>query len=235
LSDPEAIKETAKAVQEVAITTGKAIEATQGFGRFVERFIGGTLEQTMGRLEDNAKFKRWENRLKLQQKAEALLKDYSLPEPSRPLPLKLALPYLEASSLEEDDTLQNLWAALLVNGTSAESGVDLQRPYINVLENISPLDAKILQAIYSSPHPDVERNGFWTAGLPDEVIPVPPENAESRKDQLSDALKYSLVSLERLDCLKLGEAFYGGQLFDRFYRTAFGQFFYNACTIKRRT
>ncbi len=46
------MEEESKAVQEVAKTTGKAIDAAREAGGFIARFIVGSLEQGMGIFED---------------------------------------------------------------------------------------------------------------------------------------------------------------------------------------
>jgi hypothetical protein len=233
MNDPEVLKEAANAVQEVAKTSSKVVDAAQTFGSFVARFIGGPLEQGSGIVEDNLKYRRWENQLKLRVKAEKHLKSIGLSVPTRLMPLKIGIPFFQAASLEEDDSLQDLWAALLVNGANAESGIEIKRAYIQVLESISPLDARILLAIYTSPtFEHAAYDGFWTRGLPDEAIPAPTLSTEGRQDQISEEIKLSLISLNQLDCVRTEEAFYGGQLFFKVHRTAFGQFFFDACTLK---
>ena len=44
------------------------------------------------------------------QRAEQLLLEAGLSNPTRAIALKLAVPLLEAASLEDDDYLQDLWA-----------------------------------------------------------------------------------------------------------------------------
>ena len=61
MSNEDPFTESAKAVQEVAITAGKAIDVTQKFGGFISQYIAGTLEQSMGIFEDKLKYMRWEN------------------------------------------------------------------------------------------------------------------------------------------------------------------------------
>jgi hypothetical protein len=44
----EAVKETAKAVQEVAKTGGKVIDAGRSVGGFLDRVFGRAIEETVG-------------------------------------------------------------------------------------------------------------------------------------------------------------------------------------------
>ena len=62
---PDGVNETAKAVQEVAKTTGKAIDAAQNFGGFFSKYVSGSVEQGMGIFEDKLKYMRWERQVRL--------------------------------------------------------------------------------------------------------------------------------------------------------------------------
>ena len=121
MSSEDPVSETAKAVQEVAKTTGKAIDAGKEFGGFISRYIAGSIEQGMGIFEDKLKYIRWERQVRFMRRANQLMKQLGLTQPTRPIPLKLALPLFEAASLEDDDYLQDLWARLLVNAANAET------------------------------------------------------------------------------------------------------------------
>lgn len=50
--------------------------------------------------------------------------------------------------MEEDDTLQEMWARLLVNAAT-DSGIELKRVYIDILERLSSFEARILDRIYN--------------------------------------------------------------------------------------
>ena len=117
------------------------------FGGFIAKYISGSIEQGMGIFEDKLKYMRWERQLRLIDKADEVLKSRGLQKPTRPIPMKLAIPLLEAASLEDDNYIQNLWINLLVNASDAEIGIELKRTYIDILERITPLEAKILEKV----------------------------------------------------------------------------------------
>jgi hypothetical protein len=103
-----------KAIEEVAKTTGKAIDAGRELGGFLSKYVGGSIEQAMGIVEDKLKYLRWERQIRLTERANAFLTERGLPQPSRNVPLQIAIPLIQGASLEEDDWLQDKWAALLV-------------------------------------------------------------------------------------------------------------------------
>ncbi|AEJ01299.1 hypothetical protein Nit79A3_1467 [Nitrosomonas sp. Is79A3] len=227
----EAVKETAKAVQEVAKTTGQAIEASKEVGGFISRFISGPLEQAIGIYEDKLKYMRLERQVSFIQKTRTLMNSIGIDTPIKPIPLKLAIPLFEAASLEDDDYLQDLWAKLLVNSTIENGPIDLNRTHIDILERLSNLEAKILSVIYALPEGDISNKLLITTNLPSEIVihdednraqPIPP-NAE---------VILALANLARLGCISLPTTWGGGQLFGHIYPAVLGRSLVEACTLK---
>ncbi|WAK03760.1 Abi-alpha family protein [Methylobacter sp. YRD-M1] len=228
------ISETAKAVQEVAKTTVKAIDAGEKFGGFISRFISGPLEQGMGIFEDKLKYMRWERQVRLMQRADQLLKEIGLDKPTRTIPLKLAVPLLEAASLEDDDFLQDLWAQLLVNAVNCASGISLQRAYIAMLEQLTPLEAALLEKIYSLPYSETQHNGVVVGKLPQEASIGKDDDKEDDLSDPSDDVKLALANLTRLGCIVIQKSWGGGELFKKVNPTLLGRSFVEACTLKTR-
>lgn len=226
----DVIKETAKATQEVAKTTAKALDTSEKFGGFIAKYIAGSLEQGIGIFEDKLKYMRWERQLRLMDRANEVLKSRNLPEPSRPIPLKLAIPLFEAASLEDDNYLQDLWTNLLVNASDVKSGIELQRAYIDILESITPLEAKILETIYSLPFEESHHKSIITENLPTSAKI---STDETRKDILEPSLKVklALTNLSRLGCISLGKTIGGGEVFTDINPTYLGKYFVEACTL----
>ena len=64
----------------------------------------------MGLFEDRLMYARWERQMRLMSRAEEFLKKSGLFAPTRAVPLKLAVPLLQAVILEDNDELQDRWA-----------------------------------------------------------------------------------------------------------------------------
>jgi len=65
-----------------------------------------------------------------------------------PVPLKVLKPILDGAALEEDEEIQELWAALLANaGGGAEPGT-VSPAYPAILRQLSPNDAKVMRALF---------------------------------------------------------------------------------------
>lgn len=225
------IQETAKATQEVAKTTGKAIGAAEKLGKFVSKYIAGPLEQGMGIVHDKLIYMRWERQQRYMVKAQEFLKELGLEEPSRPVPMQLAIPMLQGASLEESDEIQDRWAKLLVNAADAESGVTVTRNYITILEHLTPYEAKILDKIYSVPEEQVLK-GVWTTNLPDELIFEAPEGVDMKPHR---ELELALANLNQLGVIDAHQSWGGTQMMACVSQTVLGRSFINACRLRNET
>lgn len=233
MSNEDPVFESAKAVQEVAKTTSKAIGALEQFGGFISNYIGGSIEQAMGLFEDKLKYMRWERQVHLMQRAEQLMKDVGLAQPTRSIPLKLALPLFEAASLEDDDDLQDLWARLLVNGANGNSRVTLKRAYISILEQLTAFDASLLMRLYSLPYEEIQHNGIIVGKLPEEAAVRKGDGKEDdHLPEPSVEVKLALANLARNGCITIPTSWGGGELFKRVNPTLLGKSFVEACTLE---
>ena len=235
------IEETAKATQEVAKATSNALDKAEKAGTFIAKYIDVPLTEITAIWNDKLKYRRWENQLNLWMKANKKLKNLGLDSPNHELPLKLGLPLIEAASLEEDDRLQELWANLLVNSST---GFSLERSYINVLEQLSLLEARILIEIYSNF--EYKRNNIYIINskyLPkfiqikhiqvidskeEETILYDTLNDNDNDTILNSETHLALINLARLQCIEGSATFGGGTKYERITPTLFGAKLYEA-------
>lgn len=221
------MEEEAKAVQEVAKTTGKAIDAAREAGGFIARFVSGPLEQGIGIFEDRLRYMRWERQIRLMQRAQDFLRLVGLTAPTRPVPLKLLIPIMQCASLEENDDLQDRWAALLVNAANTNFRSEVRRSYVAILEQLTPLDAHVLDVLYSLPFEKSQHDGIVTAELP--RLARIKEEKENELPLPSEDVVISLSNLARLGCLRPGMTWGGGESFSRVNPTVAGKAFVEAC------
>lgn len=233
MSDPnQTVIESVKAAQEIAKTTGKAVDAAREAGGFIARFVSGPLEQGMGIFEDKLRYMRWERQVRLMQKANELLEDIGLEGPTRAVPLKVAIPLLQAASIEDDDNIQDKWVNLLVNAANANSGVEIRRAYVEILGQISALEAKILDVVYALSFEATQHNGVLTHYLPDIAIEDSKDSKDDRQQEPTDDVKLAMSNLERVGCLRLGMTYGGGGSFTRVNPTLLGKAFVEACRVR---
>jgi abortive infection alpha-like protein len=222
------MSDQSKGIEEVAKATGKAIDAGRELGGFLSKYVGGSLEQAMGIVEDKLKYLRWERQIRLIERADQFLAKKGLPRPSRKVPLQVAIPLIQGGSLEEDNWLQDRWAALLVNAADASSHVEVRRAFISILEDLTPLDALLLEKIYSSTKiPDVKAQ-VWTTHLPDYVTLEKPSQEDLRPP---NHVEISLGNLARLGLITTAMAWGGFAIFSCVHRTVLGREFLKAIAI----
>lgn len=143
------INESAKAVQEVAKTTGQTIKAIEKIGSFFSRIMRESIDTTCDMLADTLKFKRWERQIRLIEKSEKIIKQKSLSDRLRPISPKLALPIFHNASLETDESLHDIWANLIVTALDPEC----QKPrsvYVDIIRQLEPIDVKVLNKLYDN-------------------------------------------------------------------------------------
>lgn len=212
---------------EIAKTTGKAIDAAREAGGFIARFVSGPLEQGMGIFEDRLRYARWERQVRLMQRAQEFLRRLGLDEPTRPVPLKLIIPILQGAGLEDDDDLQDRWAALLVNAANANFHGEVRRSYVAILEQLTPFDAQILDVLYSMSFEACQHAGIVTVGLPRSAhVKV---DSEQELSLPSEEVVISLSNLARLGCIRPTMTLGGGESFSRVNPTVAGKAFIEAC------
>ena len=224
--------EQAKAISEIAKTTGKAIDSIREAGGFISRYISIPLEQGVGIFGDKLRYMRWERQGRLIIRANEFLKASGLDSPTRAVPLKLAVPLFEGAMLEEDDELQDRWAALLVNAANADFGFDINRSYVAILEQITALEAKIMDVMYSKPLKDISVNGVLTRFLPEEAI-EPLQRIGQPESDPSTEIILALSNLNRLGCVSIHKRDGGRETFGRVYPTELGKAFVTVCQIPK--
>ncbi|MXX11086.1 MAG: DUF4393 domain-containing protein [Nitrospira sp. SB0675_bin_23] len=248
--DPNDIgTEALKVAKEIAKVTGQGLEIVKDSGAFVSRFIGGSLEQGFGIIEDKLKYLRWERQVRLMDRAKAFIAERDSRMRFRPVPLNVAIPIFEAASLEEDDDLQDLWARLLINAADAESGIEVKRGLVSILQDFTQMEARLLQAIHDAPPMksnvstkevpgplDVDgrmiarpMNGdVPTKGLPNEYL----EPGEEKEDPglPPEPVQIGLWNLMRLGCIDSAGTWDSLTGIKRVKITALGKALVNACS-----
>lgn len=150
--------------------------------------------------------------------------------PSRAIPLKLAIPLFSAASLEDDDYLQDLWATLLVNSTITETEIELRRAYIDILERISPLEAKILKVVYAFKPEEIQNRAVLTYDLP-KSAPIEKDQEGDEHEPPQYEIVMALSNLARLGCISLPTTWGGGEVYTTIYPTIMGWSLVEACTL----
>lgn len=228
--------EWAKATQEVAKTGREAVAAGRSLGGFIGDLIKQPLAEQVGIWTDNLRHRRWENQLALHQKVKAKLAELGLKGPFSEPPMAVLIPLLEGASLAEDDGLRDRWANLLLNFSNPASHVNAQRSFVSVLAELTPMDATILDLIYSVDQAREKGRGILTAELPDGILLEAEPDATKPYEvpqSPTDAVGIALGNLLRLGLIESAMTWGGVGSLSTIYQTLFGREFVRACTLAK--
>jgi hypothetical protein len=222
--------ESAKAVQELAKTTGKVVDAVHDAGGFLAPHVDGLLDQVVGMFTDHLKYVRGKRLIRLGHSFQQELLAHGGVEAVRKLPLNFAIDALEQGAMEQDDDLQDIWARLLANAVDATSEVQPRRAYISIIKDLSPLDALILEQIYAVDQ-ERHRKAIVTHELPTRAYPAIDIDLKTLPKPSED-VQVALANLERLGVISYGVSWGGGEVFDLVSQSTAGKAFMMA--IRRR-
>lgn len=228
MNSEESTKEVAKAVQEVAKTSGQMVGAAEKLGEFISKYTHESFEAGLGIFADKLQYMRWERQQRLMKRADEFLKKEGLVNPQKIIPFKFAVPLLEAASLEENDELQDLYAILLVNASNPNSGVDISRSYIDVLERFTPKMVKIFHNIYSTQLTEEKLVNIESLDLPN-TLPEDLGLVMTGGPGINWQMDWD--ELDRLKCLRVTRKMSNGQISISAKYTFFGLALYRACTL----
>jgi len=198
--ESKGVEETAKALQEVAKTTGKFIELIEDAKPFIGRVLGPPVEDAVGIVSDRLRYYRLKQLFTLRDKVEELHRQRGIESP-RPLPPKLAIPLLEAATLEENEPLHDLWARLLATGMDP-ARPQIQRSFISILQEFEPIDAKLFLFLWDIMFEEDDR--VEANRLGDGSFIFEPSELASLVKEGPEECEVSLLNLDRLGCISLG-------------------------------
>lgn len=128
----------------------------QGNQEAVNNFFNGIvpdfIKDGVGILSDQMKLWRWSNQIEIIKKAQAKIESSGLVK--RQIPLKVLVPIIQNSSLEEDSNMQDKWANLLAN--AATGNVEVSPNYAAILNELSPVEVSILERIYDEVNKELD-------------------------------------------------------------------------------
>ncbi len=117
----------------------KGIDAAKSF---VGKLIGPAIEETGLLISDNIKSFRFKNQLRILKEAEEAVRKYNID--TKKISFKTLLPLIEYSSLEEEESLQEMWTNLLVNYIDSKKKYE-SSIYPFILNQLTALEAKDLE------------------------------------------------------------------------------------------
>lgn len=145
---------------------------------FFEKLAGPAAEEMGLLVSDHVRAYRVQNQVTILNRAREFLTEAGL-EPSS-VPLRTLAPLLEGASLEEEETLRDMWAGLVANAAT-EDGVRRVPPaFPEIMRQLSPLDGLILRSRFVAfdrfpfaPGMERGRPGDWDLDVENDADVIP--------------------------------------------------------------
>jgi Abortive infection alpha len=114
---------------------------------FLQKLIGPSIDELGLLFSDNVKLWRLKNQIRNLEKVKKIVDEEKID--IKQVNLKVLIPYLEGVSLEDDETLQNLWAKLFTNYIDTSKNLTIN-VYPNILKQLSTNEVTILRFLQSN-------------------------------------------------------------------------------------
>jgi hypothetical protein len=212
---------------------------------FFNKLAGPMAEELGLMLGDKVRAYRVKNWIKIFQRMQRMLKEAGLPVNA--VPPRLLLPLIESCSVEDNETLQELWAGLLA--TASQQTDSVSPSFVETLKQLTPEEARYLDDIYGELQSLQRRMGTremsinpyvftGRGGLPSSVTSDTYERLGLIRRDFKVSLKFDSSSIKRassidgaLDAIQGTESEIGY----RFLFTTYGINFLEACRGPRPT
>ena len=144
-----ALNKAADALQQGAKAIGKLSD-------FVLDVFGPTVRDSVGIIHDRIAFIRWERKNRLIDRYYEIIGGRQFSGRRCAVPPKYALQILEKATLEENNTLQDMWIRLLAHLGDPATRTRIRTAFMGIIEQMEPIDAHILKMCYEYAEPRVE-------------------------------------------------------------------------------
>jgi hypothetical protein len=214
----------AKAIAKGSEAATEAVKASRDAGSF----LAPAFRPLVGMAGDQFAFWQAKRQIRLAERFQAFLHERGLEAPTRDVAPAFLLPLIERASLEDDDSLQDVWAMMLANAADRDIGAEMRTAFVTILGEMTHLDVVIL-ATLSAALAEPELKGMLpTSMLPERVG----DDGQGRLP--TGAVAVSLANLGRLACIHPTSGLPGWLHYGRVTVTDLGKAFVVACTPPSR-
>lgn len=113
---------------------------------YLDVIMKPALSEVGGIIADQVKYWRFKNQIKILVKARLLQEKYNITP--KIIPVKTIASILEYSSLEENETLQDMWSGLLASASNSMSIYDIHLILSSILKELSYHDALVIKYMW---------------------------------------------------------------------------------------
>jgi hypothetical protein len=172
---------------------GAAVAGALKFTDIVKAMLGPATAEVAERFRDQVRLYRFGRQLECLKKAEKMATDAGFTP--KAVPIKILFPLLEGASLEEDDDLHTMWAALLANAASPSAPTKVKPGFLATLKQMSQEEAKLLEWIHDNEQDYGPWSGLnWKAAQ--SVLGFTSQEDAERSNQIDPDMATCLDGLE---------------------------------------
>ena len=145
MNTDDALKVVADVVH-IAKDVGPLVAAVP-LSKIAIQILGPAADEFAERLRDRVRLYRYGRQLECVRKAEKMVHDAGFAP--RAVPIKTLFPLLEGASLEENDDLHTMWAALLANAAGPRRDEIVRPDFVRILREMTPQDALVMNDAFA--------------------------------------------------------------------------------------
>jgi len=127
------------------------------FANLIGKLFGGAAEEIGAMLRDQVTNRRKIRQIRLFKKLSAAIEDSGIHP--RQIPDNIWIPALEAASVEDDESIQELWVNLLANAADLETGERIHKVHVSILRELTSEGARFLDALFGNGKIDLFTQG----------------------------------------------------------------------------
>lgn len=192
--------EGAKAEQEQQKTLQSGLDLIKRAGTFLSGVFGPAANELGHLFGDQMKFWRFKNAVRILEKAQRIVDERGLTaDDVKALGFGDGLRLLEAASLEEDESVQDMWAHLMANAVDPSAQTKPEKMYVDILKSLSGREVVFLDLLVTL---DKEQINRMTVGQAREFQKRMGDLAEKQWRRFSTSERNaSIQNLIRLRCV----------------------------------
>ena len=182
-----------------AVTKGAVSGALAPFGDLLVRLLGGACDEIGKGLTAGVAGWSLKRQIRFWQEAARMISDAGFD--SRSVSPKLLITIVQNASIEDDDEMQDCWAALLANAADPRQKQDKRFIHISILKELSAIEARFLSTLYDDVTEGIAA-GTRSAGTQGFGWEIQPDFVY-RQSWQEDYFDLSLIdNLERLNLIR---------------------------------
>lgn len=144
----KALGDIAKAEQERQKTTQELIRAARDAGAYFGPHFRDAISEFGKLIGDTVGYWRFLNLNRILNNVQKRCEAGKIhPASFRQLSVGESLRFIEAASMEEEDTIQELWSRLIYNALNPDGTTAIRKVYVDLLKSISPSEALLLELL----------------------------------------------------------------------------------------